>query len=98
MSFPIRQTLRNVGTFAKDYAKKFGGHADSDKISPQFIQQLNDRTEANDKRFLKIKSFKKGGMVHKTGIYRLHKGEAVVPKHVVDKKLWMMSDDGIVKK
>lgn len=45
-----------------------------------------------------IKSFKKGGMVHKTGIYRLHKGEAVVPKHVVDKKVWMMSEDGIAKK
>lgn len=31
-----------------------------------------------------MKSFKKGGMVHKTGVYKLHKGELVVPKHKVD--------------
>jgi len=27
----------------------------------------------------KIKSMKKGGKVHRTGIYKLHKGETVVP-------------------
>ena len=31
-----------------------------------------------------LKSFKKGGMVHKTAVYKLHKGELVVPKHKVD--------------
>jgi hypothetical protein len=29
-------------------------------------------------------SFKKGGIVPKTAIYKLHKGELVVPKHKVD--------------
>ena len=28
-------------------------------------------------------SFKKGGMVSKTGVYKLHKGEKVIPKHMV---------------
>jgi hypothetical protein len=30
---------------------------------------------------LKIPGFKKGGKVKKTGIYKLHKGETVVPAH-----------------
>jgi hypothetical protein len=30
-------------------------------------------------------SFKKGGTVPKTGIYQLHKGEKVIPKHKADK-------------
>ncbi len=46
-----------------------------------------------------IGSFKKGGMVHKTGPYLLHKGEYVVNKDGVDKahKSWMMSEGGAMK-
>lgn len=47
-----------------------------------------------------LQSFKKGGMVKKTGPYKLHKGEMVVPKKAVDKmiiKHWRLSDGGAMK-
>ena|ERR1051325_225553 len=35
----------------------------------------------------KIQSFKKGGKVNKTGIYKLHKGEVVIPRNKVTKSM-----------
>lgn len=41
-----------------------------------------------------VQSFKKGGLVHQTGVYRLHKGEAVMTKGHVNN--WLMSDTGVM--
>lgn len=97
MNFPIRRTIGNIEHKVGDYVKKFTGSSESDKIPPGFVQHLNDRKKANDNAWMK--SFKKGGMVHKTGPAFLHKGELVVPKHAVEAmhKKWMLSDGGAVK-
>ncbi len=42
----------------------------------------------------KVPSYKKGGMVRKTGLARLHKGERVVPKAKVGKVNKMMQKRG----
>lgn len=48
----------------------------------------------SEKKGIRLRSYKKGGLVHKTGPAMLHKGELVVPKHKVDS--WLMSDTGVV--
>ena len=44
------------------------------EVTRQMRQELNDKG---------IKGFKRGGKVKKTGVYKLHKGEKVIPARVV---------------
>lgn len=101
MNFPIRRTIQGLGHGLGEYVKKFTGGAEGDKVSDKTVQQLKDRTRANDQMWTnkQMKSYKKGGMVHQTGPAFLHKGEYVVPKEQVQKahKNWMLSDGGAVK-
>jgi len=47
---------------------------------------LNQHIPKNSEVPLVLGSFKKGGMVKKTGLYQLHKGEKVIPVKDVKKK------------
>lgn len=101
MNIPIKRTIQNLGHGVGEYVKKFTGGAASDKVSDQTIQHLKDRTRANDQMWTnrQMKSYKKGGIVHKTGPAYLHQGELVVPKKQVEAmhRSWRLSDGGAMK-
>lgn len=90
-------TMRATGKIKKE-ASPFEYRSIVRRTTKQ--QDFKDNSSGLTTRdFNPIHSFKKGGLVHKTGIYRLHKGEMVVPKHIVDAKTknWMLSDTGAMK-
>ncbi len=104
MNIPIRRTISNIenritGVFKNGWNGMYGPNMDKTTI-----QHMKNNANAGEKAMMdaagrKMKSYKKGGMVHSTGPAMLHKGEMVVPKHAVEAmhKKWMLSDGGAVK-
>ncbi len=65
---------------AKSPETRARAQAISDGVSVRSARGILEKAPAVTKKMMPIKgSFKKGGMVKKTGAYKLHKGEKVVP-------------------
>ncbi|MFZ1973849.1 MAG: hypothetical protein WAU89_13445 [Candidatus Acidiferrales bacterium] len=84
---PSQTAGKAVGAILSGIGKSMGS-----KGKPEIQQQSHPLPDVPDAQApapvrvaaAPMKSFKKGGMVHQTGVYKLHKGELVVPKHKVD--------------
>lgn len=89
-----RQALRNLG--ARNAKKKpitkgqnlpnggWGNQTTPAKSQPKGSGSLDAASKSNPSG--KVKGYKKGGKVKKTGLAKLHKGEVVVPKKTVKGK------------
>ncbi len=105
MNFPIRQIIGNVEHSVGNYFKNGWNGQAGQNMDATTIQHLKNNATAGDRAMMqaagkKLKSYKKGGIVHKTGPALLHKGEYVVPRDQVEQqhKTWMMSDGGAMKR
>ena len=74
-----RQASKMSHDDAKDYI------AGSGKIDKDYTKAAEETAGVGKKQQMQevLGSMKKGGMVKATGVYKLHKGEKVIPKHMV---------------
>ena len=75
-----RTPASSWSAYAENVPRIFGEYDSRDKNRPS-ARSMMDTTDRLRKslRDADIQGFRRGGRVHRTGIYRLHRGERVIP-------------------